>query len=121
MKNKKRFVKYIHRLVAENFIPNLENKPCINHLDENPKNNHASNLSWCTYKENNNYGNHCLKLSKTKSRMVQQYDLNMNLIKTWNGIRKAMIETNSPHIVECCKGKVKTSGGFIWRYYETSC
>lgn len=44
---------YIHRLVAETFIPNIENKPCINHKDHNVKNNNVNNLEWVTYKENN--------------------------------------------------------------------
>ena len=51
-KNGKRKRFYIHRLVAETFISNPENKPYINHIDGNPKNNNVSNLEWCTPLEN---------------------------------------------------------------------
>lgn len=45
----------LHRLLAETFIPNLDNLPCINHKDGNKLNNDLSNLEWCSYSENNKH------------------------------------------------------------------
>lgn len=42
----------VHRLVALTYIPNPDNKPCVNHIDNNASNNHFSNLEWCTHEEN---------------------------------------------------------------------
>ncbi len=61
---------YVHRLVALMFVPNPYNLPEINHLDENPKNNNAENLSWCSHIENLNYGTHNKKISKARSKAV---------------------------------------------------
>lgn len=56
-KNNKRSRIYVHRLVAEAFIDNINNEPCINHIDKNRHNNKIDNLEWCSYKENNLYSN----------------------------------------------------------------
>lgn len=55
-RNKKRYYKTIHRIVAETFIPNPKNLPEINHKDENPGNNNVENLEWCDRIYNANYG-----------------------------------------------------------------
>ena len=50
------YKKYIHRLIAEAFIPNPNNLPMINHKDEDGTNNSIDNLEWCTREYNVNYG-----------------------------------------------------------------
>lgn len=61
MLHKGKIKKYVlvHRLIAYAFIPNIYNKPCINHIDNNPENNLISNLEWCTHQENTNHALKC--------------------------------------------------------------
>lgn len=125
-KNSKCIVKQVHRLVAIAFIPNIENKPEVNHIDGNKQNNNINNLEWCTRTENER---HAYKTGLKKSRYgkdnknskpVIQYDLNMNIIAEYVGAREAGRKTgyNQSNITKCCNGKVKTAGGYIWRYKE---
>lgn len=62
----------LHRLVAENFIPNPDNLPYINHKDEDPSNNCADNLEWCTMQYNNTYNDVHLKRGKTCSETMKR-------------------------------------------------
>ena len=54
----------VHRMMAEAFIPNPLNLPCVNHKDGNKLNDELSNLEWCTYKDNTN---HAVKIGLIKS------------------------------------------------------
>lgn len=109
----------LHRLVAQTFIPNLENKPFVNHIDGNKINNAVSNLEWCTCLENNLH-NHKIGLIKCFTRKVGQYDLEMNEINRFDSIKKAADNLNksSSNIKAVLYKKQKTAGGFIWKYLD---
>jgi len=109
----------LHRLVAQTFLPNLENKPFVNHIDGNKLNNCVKNLEWVTCYENNIH-NHKIGLIKCFTRKVAQYDLEMNEINRFDSIKNASLKTNISlgSIKNVLYNKQKTAGGFIWKYLD---
>lgn len=69
MFNKKKRL-LIHRLVASTFIPNPDNKPQVNHIDENKQNNCVNNLNWMTNKENQEHGTRTDRQAKSRSLLI---------------------------------------------------
>ena len=112
--NKKHY--FIHRLVAENFIPNPENLLQVNHIDENKTNNAIENLEWCTPVYNTNYGTRNERASRSKFIPVYCEELH----KVFESAKTAAEELgiHRCNITSCCKGKRKTCGGYHWRYAD---
>lgn len=118
----KKYTLKIHRLVAEAFIPNPHNYPCVNHKDENKLNNSVENLEWCDSTYNLTYGTARQRAKKTNtngklSKTVLQYTLDGQFVREWASAAEAGRNGfHQGHISDCCRGKLKTHKDFIWRY-----
>jgi hypothetical protein len=120
----------IHRLVAECFIPNPENKPEVNHINGIKTDCLCSNLEWCTSSENQLHAfrtglqkpyKHWIGkfgASHNRSKKVSQMTKEGVLIGTFENARHAEQLTGINHsgISDVCRGTSKTAGGFRWRY-----
>lgn len=108
----------IHRLVAEAFIPNPNNYPVVNHINENRIDNRVENLEWCTVSYNNTYGDRIKRVVSKTSKPILQYDLKGNFIKEFPSLSEAArtLKMSASNIVSCCTGKYKQAKGYIWKY-----
>lgn len=133
---------YVHRIVAKAFIPNPNNYPQVNHIDEDGTNNNAYNLEWCTHKYNVNYGTakerrkekivgvphtkeHNKKISDSLYKhygdgFVGKQVICLETGKVYDSVAKASRELNVPEGTICrsCRHQFKKGRRYTFRYYD---
>jgi hypothetical protein len=111
-KDGKSYTRRVHRLVAEQFIPNPDNLPVVNHIDGNKKNPHVSNLEWCTQQENVQHAFNTGLTTKTSDKIVVRGDgrvyKSLTEAAAMNNITKSAIS-------KVINGARKTAGGWTWK------
>ncbi len=142
-KDGKPYTVRLHRLLAKAFIPNIENKPHVDHINGVRDDNRLENLRWCTNKENHNFelarinNSKALKgrkqssesvekrkktLQKRLGKKVNQYTHDGEFVASYNSFNEAARITGiwEASIRNCCIGKHQHAGGYIWKFPEVT-
>lgn len=117
-KDKVRKALFVHRIVAEAFLPNKNNYEVVNHKDENPRNNTLDNLEWCSRSYNALYGT-CQKrrIKKLGKEIEQVKDKKViNVFQSISEAGRVLGKKNGSVICNALKGRLKTAYDCEWRY-----
>jgi hypothetical protein len=113
---------FVHRLIAEAFLENTENKSQVNHIDGNKKNCYLTNLEWVTQSENIKHSYSIGARSPSGGAIaykpIIQKDMNGNILRNYKSIREAKNETKVNNISACLKGKYTHAGNYKWEYLK---
>lgn len=129
-RDKEQKCRTVHSLIADAFIPNPSNFPCINHINGIRTDNRIENLEWVTYSENNYHAVRELgraapwkgKFGKDNphSKAVQQFTMDGELIAEYVSAKDAArkLKTSQGRISDCCRGEKAHHLGFKWKYID---
>lgn len=115
----------IHQLVAQEFIPNIDNKPVVDHKNNDTYDNRINNLQWATHKENADYAwergrEKKFGINHKNSKKIGQFNLDGDLLNVFYGSGEASRHTGISDVTirQACRGGYgcKTRGGYIWKY-----
>lgn len=109
----------VHRLVAEAFLPNPDNLPCVNHKDENRSNSNVDNLEWCTHEYNSKYSHTGTKANKDRCKKIACYTYpDMKYVATFESCNEAarQLDVASSLVSKVANNKKPQAKGYFFKY-----